>query len=131
MDEIIRWAVKVSGSTDTLVRSYLALKGLKKGHQSKVIEYAVRWRMFRQTVRDTGERNANAPQEEHDAAIEEALTAQRLPPLFPGTPRHNAGTPNPRWGTCTAQPLAVHLSRFMPISVCLTRNCFFTNGTSW
>jgi hypothetical protein len=77
MDETIRWTVKVSKSTDTSLRSHLAQKGLKKGDLSKFIEEAVRWRVFHQTVEDTKERNTNVPQEELDAAIEEALTAVR------------------------------------------------------
>ena len=77
MDETIRWTVKVSKSTDRSLRSHLAQKGLKKGDLSKFIEEAVRWREFHQTVEDTKARNANAPQEEIEAAIEEALTAGR------------------------------------------------------
>jgi ribbon-helix-helix protein len=77
MDETIRWTVKVSKSTDTSLRSHLAQKGLKKGDLSKFIEEAVRWRVFYQTVEDTKARNANVPQEEIDAAIDEALDAVR------------------------------------------------------
>jgi hypothetical protein len=77
MDETIRWTVKVSKSTDRSLRSHLAQKGLKKGDLSKFIEEAVRWRVFHQTVEDTKARNANLPQEEIDAAIDEALTAVR------------------------------------------------------
>lgn len=77
MNETIRWTVKVSKSTDTSLRSHLAQKGLKKGDLSKFIEEAVRWRVFHQTVEDTKARNANVPQEEIDAAIDEALDAVR------------------------------------------------------
>lgn len=77
MDETIRWTVKVSKSTDRSLRSHLAQKGLKKGDLSKFIEEAVRWRVFHQTVEDTKARNANVPQEEIEAAIDEALTAVR------------------------------------------------------
>jgi hypothetical protein len=77
MDETIRWTVKVSKSTDRSLRSHLAQKGLKKGDLSKFIEEAVRWRVFHQTVEDTKAANANVPQEEIDAAINEALTAVR------------------------------------------------------
>jgi Ribbon-helix-helix domain len=55
----------------------LAQKGLKEGDLSKFIEEAVRWRVFHQTVEDTKARNTNVPQEEIDAAIDEALTAVR------------------------------------------------------
>jgi hypothetical protein len=77
MDETIRWTVKVSKSTDTSLRTHLAQKGLKKGDLSKFIEDAVRWRVFQQTVEETEARNANVPQEEIEAAIDEALTAVR------------------------------------------------------
>jgi hypothetical protein len=77
MDDTIRWTVKVSRSTDTSLRSHLAQKGLKKGDLSKFIEEAVRWRVFHQTVEDAKERNANVPQEELDAAIDDALAAVR------------------------------------------------------
>jgi hypothetical protein len=77
MDETIRWTVKVSKSTDTSLRTHLAQKGLKKGDLSKFIEDAVRWRVFQQTVEETKARNANVPQEELEAAIDEALTAVR------------------------------------------------------
>ena len=59
------------------LRTHLAQKGLKKGDLSKFIEEAVRWRVFHQTVEDTKARNTNVPQEEIDAAIDEALTAVR------------------------------------------------------
>jgi len=77
MDDTIRWTVKVSKSTDRSLRSHLAQKGLKKRDLSKFIEEAVRWRVFHQTVEDTKARNADVPQEEIEAAIEEALTAVR------------------------------------------------------
>lgn len=77
MDETIRWTVKVSKSTDTSLRTHLAQKGMKKGDLSKFIEDAVRWRVFQQTVEETKARNANVPQVEIEAAIDEALTAVR------------------------------------------------------
>ena len=76
-DDAVRWSVKVSKSTDTSLRTHLAQKGLKKGYLSKFIEEAVRWRVFQQTVEDTKARNANIPQEDIDAAIDEALIAIR------------------------------------------------------
>jgi hypothetical protein len=48
-----------------------------QGDLSKFIEEAVRWRVFHQTVEDTKALNANVPQEEIDAAIDEALTTVR------------------------------------------------------
>jgi len=77
MEDTIRWTVKVSKSTDRSLRSHLAQKGLKKGDLSKFIEEAVRWHVFHQTVEDTKTRNANIPQEEIEAAIDDALAAVR------------------------------------------------------
>jgi hypothetical protein len=77
MNQAIRWTVKVSKSTDTSLRTHIAQKGMKKGDLSKFIEEAVRWRVFHQTVEDAKARNAKLPQEEIDAAIDEALTAVR------------------------------------------------------
>jgi len=77
MEDTIRWTVKVSKSTDRSLRSHLAQKGLKKGDLSKFIEEAVRWHVFYQTVEDTKTRNANIPQEEIEAAIDDALAAVR------------------------------------------------------
>jgi len=77
VEENVRWTVKVSKETDTSLRTHLARKGLKKGDLSKFIEDAVRWRVFHQTVDEVKARNANVPQEEIDAAIDEALAAVR------------------------------------------------------
>ena len=77
MDDSIRWTIKVSKGTDISLRSYLAQHGMKKGDLSKFVEEAVRWRVLDKTVSEVRERNANVPDEEIEAAIEEALTAVR------------------------------------------------------
>jgi hypothetical protein len=41
-DDVVRWSVKVSKSTDRALRSHLAQRWLKKGDLSKFIEEAVR-----------------------------------------------------------------------------------------
>jgi hypothetical protein len=44
---------------------------------TKFVEEAVRWRLFDQTVSKTKSRNASAPAEEVESAIDEALAAVR------------------------------------------------------
>ena len=77
MEDSIRWTIKVSKGTDISLRSYLAQHGMKKGDLSKFVEEAVRWRVLDKTVSEVRERNANVPDEEIEAAIEEALTTVR------------------------------------------------------
>jgi hypothetical protein len=83
MDARIRWTVKVSKETDIAVRSHLARRGMKKGDLTKFIEEAVRWRVLDQTVAEVKARNAGVPQEEIDAAIDEALAAVRAERFAP------------------------------------------------
>ena len=77
MTEPVRWTVRVSKDTDVAVRTFLAQRGMKKGDLAKFIEEAVRWRVFDATVAETKARNAGVPDEEIDAAIEEALATVR------------------------------------------------------
>jgi Ribbon-helix-helix domain len=77
MADFTRWTVKVSKETDIALRSYLAQRGGKKGDLSKFIERAVRKEVLRATVRDIQERNAGLPEEEVQAAIDEACAAVR------------------------------------------------------
>ena len=77
MEDSIRWTIKVSKGTDISLRSYLAQHGMKKGDLSKFVEEAVRWRVLDKTVSEVRERNANVPNEEVEAAIDEALAAVR------------------------------------------------------
>lgn len=77
MEDTIRWTIKVSKDTDISLRSYLAQHGMKKGDLSKFVEEAVRWRVLDRTVTEVRERNAGVPDEEIEAAIDEALAAVR------------------------------------------------------
>jgi hypothetical protein len=76
-DDPVRWTLKVSRDTDIAVRTYLARRGARKGDLTKFVEEAVRWRVFDQTVSETKARNAAAPAEEIESAIDEALAAVR------------------------------------------------------
>jgi hypothetical protein len=73
----VRWTVRVSKDTDVAVRTFLAQRGMKKGDLAKFIEDAVRWRVFDATVVETKARNTGVPENEINAAIEDALTTVR------------------------------------------------------
>lgn len=77
MEDSIRWTIKVSKGTDISLRSYLARHGMKKGDLSKFVEEAVRWRVLDKTVAEVRERNADVPDGEIEAAIDEALAVVR------------------------------------------------------
>lgn len=67
-----RWSLVVSEGTDRALRTFLASRGLKKGHLSQFVEEAVRDKLFDLTVSDVKERNAG----QTDAvtqAVDEAL----------------------------------------------------------
>jgi hypothetical protein len=77
MPDDARWTVKVSKETDIAVRSYLAEHGGKKGDLSKFIERAVQKEVFRATLRDIRERNADLSDEEIQALVDEEVAAAR------------------------------------------------------
>lgn len=77
MEEVIRWTVKVSKDTDVSLRSFLAQRGMKKGDLSKFIERAVQKEVFAQTVAGVQARNAGVPEEQIEAAIDDALRQVR------------------------------------------------------
>ena len=76
-DDVTRWTVIVSNETDAAVRSYLAEHGGKKGDLSKFIERAVQKEVFRATLRDIRERNADLSDEEIQAIVDEEVAAVR------------------------------------------------------
>lgn len=76
-DDVTRWTVSVSKSTDVAVRTFLAQRGMKKGDLSKFIEEAVKWRVLDQTIADAREKFADMPPEALEALIEEAVSATR------------------------------------------------------
>jgi hypothetical protein len=77
MPDLTRWTVKVSKETDVAVRSYLAEHGGKKGDLSKFIERAVQKEVFRATLRDIRERNADLSSEEIQALVDEEIAVTR------------------------------------------------------
>ena len=67
-----RWSLVVSEATDRALCTFLASRGLKKGHLSQFVEEAVREKLFDLTVAEVKARNAG----QTDAvtqAVEEAL----------------------------------------------------------
>lgn len=77
MEDTVRWTVKVSRDTDTVLRSYLAQRGMKKGDISKFVEEAVRWRVLDRVISEVKARNVGVPAKRIQAAIDEALAAVR------------------------------------------------------
>ena len=77
-DMATRWNIAVSPETDRSVRIFLAERGLaKKGELSRFIEDAVRDAIFTRAITEARAANANVPQAEIDAAIDEALAWAR------------------------------------------------------
>jgi Ribbon-helix-helix domain len=77
MEEAVRWSIKVSRETDLTLRTYLGVRGMKKGDLSKFIEEAVRWRILSRTVRDIKARNANVNGNELQAIIDAVVREVR------------------------------------------------------
>jgi hypothetical protein len=77
MEDSTRWTVKVSKETDISLRSYLARQGMKKGDLSKFVENAVRKEVFAKTIAAIKRRNADVPDKELEAIIDEAVAAVR------------------------------------------------------
>lgn len=74
METTTRWNLVVSRDTDTALRQFLASQGGgRKGDLSRFIEEAVRARMLDLAAEQAKAANAGQPQDQIDAAIEEAL----------------------------------------------------------
>lgn len=68
-----RWTIKISEETDRSLRTYLAQHGGKKGDLSLFVEEAVEERLYRLTVEDVQDRNADVPEEELEALVDDAV----------------------------------------------------------
>ena len=77
MNDMTRWTVSVSKSTDIAVRSFLAQRGMKKGDLSRFIEEAVKWRVLDQTITEARAKFEDMAPDELDALIGEAVAAAR------------------------------------------------------
>jgi len=72
-----RWTVSVPKETDTSLRRFLAVRGMKKGDISKFIVDAVKWRVFEQTLAEVRQQVADIPPDEMQSIIDEAIDAVR------------------------------------------------------
>jgi hypothetical protein len=77
MENAVRWSIRVAKETDTVLRSYLARQGGKRGDLAKFVDEAVRWRVLDMTVRTIRERNKEIPEGEIQDVIDKALAATR------------------------------------------------------
>jgi hypothetical protein len=75
-----RWNVVVSQETDRALRQFLAGSGGRKGDISRFVEEAVRERIAELTVEQLKAQNAEIPQDEIDAIIDESLAWSRQKP---------------------------------------------------
>ena len=77
MDQAVRWNIKVSKETDATLRTFLGVRGMRKGDLSKFIEQAVRAHVFHQTVEEIKSRNAGTPPDELQALIDDTVREVR------------------------------------------------------
>jgi hypothetical protein len=85
-----RWNLVISEQTNIAVRSFLALKGFKKGDLSSFVEEAVRWRVFDQTLTEARNGFDDLQVDEAQNMLEEALAEVRAEGLTAG--RYSAYT---------------------------------------
>ena len=79
-----RWNLVISEQTNIAVRSFLALKGFKKGDLSSFVEEAVRWRVFDQTLTEARSGFDDLQVDEAQNMLEEALAEVRAEGLAAG-----------------------------------------------
>lgn len=79
MDEpqAVRWNIRVSKETDTILRTFLGDEAMKKDGLSRFIEEAVRWRVFSKTVRRIKANNAGAGLDELQSLVDHAVAEVR------------------------------------------------------
>jgi hypothetical protein len=80
----VRWNLVISEQTNIAVRSFLALKGFKKGDLSSFVEEAVRWRVFDQTLTEARSGFDDLHIDEAQNMLEEALAEVRAEGLTAG-----------------------------------------------
>lgn len=73
----VRWSIVIPEETDRALRSFLAMRGTKKGDISRFVEEAVQSRLFELTVESVKDRNRPLDQDEILAAINEALADEQ------------------------------------------------------
>jgi hypothetical protein len=75
--ENARLTITWSKEADHALRTFLGAQGMKKGDLSKFIEEAVRWRIFRQTVRDARAAFADVTPTDLQKMIDESVEEVR------------------------------------------------------
>ncbi len=90
-----RWNLVISEQTNIAVRSFLALKGFKKGDLSSFVEEAVRWRVFDQTLTEARSRFDDLQVDEAQNMLEEALAEVRAEGLTAGRYSAFSAAPSP------------------------------------
>lgn len=74
---------------DRELRAHLAERGMEREAISSFVEEAVREKLFRVSVEEVKERNADYPPEEVEAVVEEAVAhVRRAEARGAGGPRH-------------------------------------------
>jgi Mg/Co/Ni transporter MgtE len=87
-NETTRWTVTVSRETDMAVRTLLSRSGRDMGDLSDLVEEAVRWRIFDQTLDEARAQFADLPPDAIQDLIDEARDAvseQTQPPVAKAT----------------------------------------------
>jgi Ribbon-helix-helix domain len=92
-----RWNLVISEQTNIAVRSFLALKGFKKGDLSSFVEEAVRWRVFDQTLTEARSGFDGLQVDEAQNMLDEALAEVRAEGLTAG--RYSAFSANSKSST--------------------------------
>lgn len=77
MNEIARWTIRISKTTDSAVRSHLKERGRKRGDLSDLVERAVRREMLRDTIGEVREKNAGKSARSVARAVEDAVASVR------------------------------------------------------
>ena len=68
-----RWTLVIPENTDKVVRSHLALSGMKKGDLSKFVDRAVRQAVFWDTASDLKTQNSGEDPAAIEAIVQEAV----------------------------------------------------------
>ena len=72
-----RWNLVISEDTDRVVRSHLAVGGLKKGDLSKFVDRAVRQAVFWETAAEIEDQNRDHDPAMIDAVVNDAVSWAR------------------------------------------------------
>jgi len=77
MGELARWSLEVSRGTDDALRELIATRGGGEEDFARFVEEAVNTAVFRETVREIHERNADIDPDEIQKEIDDAVAEVR------------------------------------------------------